>query len=35
VKVATFDVLLLRALKAFRREWQAAFLDETAQECEG
>ena len=24
VKVATFDVLLLRALRAFRERWQAA-----------
>jgi RNA polymerase sigma-70 factor (ECF subfamily) len=29
VKVATFDVLLLRALRAFRERWQAATASET------
>ena len=26
VKLGTFDVLLLRALRAFRRQWQAQLL---------
>lgn len=29
VKIGTFDVLLLRALRAFRKEWTARFPEET------
>jgi RNA polymerase sigma-70 factor (ECF subfamily) len=28
VKIGTFDVLLLRALRAFRKEWTTRFGDE-------